>query len=128
MRDTNARVIAAVLVLIFVSYILIVGNQVLALIGSGSAAAVFAGSVMVLLPVAGLVAVWRELRFKARVQHMAKTLESQGGPVGEVPSTDHEAANPNDWRSWYGLAATYDAEGDHKKARAAMRHALSLFQ
>jgi Flp pilus assembly protein TadD len=35
-------------------------------------------------------------------------------------------ASPQDWRAWYRLACAYDAAGDRKRARAAMRHASAL--
>ena len=35
---------------------------------------------------------------------------------------------PDDWQAWYDLAVGYDLAGDRKRARGALRHALSLFQ
>lgn len=119
--------IAIGLVLVFIVYLLIVGTEAIALVRSGSFGAVVAGVLLLLLPVAGLLAVWRELRFSARVKEMGKRLEDEGGPTTEIEGQGHNEADPADWRSWYVLASTYDAEGDHKKARAAMRHALTLY-
>jgi hypothetical protein len=37
-------------------------------------------------------------------------------------------AAPEDWRSWFRLSCAYDAAGDRKRARAAMRDAVRLFR
>jgi Flp pilus assembly protein TadD len=34
--------------------------------------------------------------------------------------------NPDDWHSWFNLSLAYDAAGDSRRARAAMRKALGL--
>ena len=36
-------------------------------------------------------------------------------------------AHPEDWRCWYRLAMGYDDARDRKRARSAMRHAISLY-
>ncbi|KTR54674.1 hypothetical protein SA11R_08410, partial [Rothia kristinae] len=33
---------------------------------------------------------------------------------------------PEDWRAWFRLALAYDAAGDRKRARRAMRDAVAL--
>jgi Flp pilus assembly protein TadD len=35
--------------------------------------------------------------------------------------------DPADWRVWYRLALAYDESRDRKRARGAMRQALSLY-
>ncbi|MBD9231847.1 MAG: hypothetical protein EGW04_00165, partial [Rothia mucilaginosa] len=35
-------------------------------------------------------------------------------------------ASPEDWKAWFNLACMYDAVGERKRARAAMRNAWSL--
>ncbi len=35
-------------------------------------------------------------------------------------------AAPDDWRSWFRLACAYDAAGDRRRARAAMRQAARM--
>ena len=82
----------------------------------------------------------------ANMAERVKQLEAEGGlPVDDLPRTeggrvDRDAADaqfaevqqiaqadPNDWRAWFRVAASYDAAEDRKRARAAMYHAVDLF-
>jgi cytochrome c-type biogenesis protein CcmH/NrfG len=83
---------------------------------------------------------------RAATERMARQLGGEGGlPAEELPRThggrvDRSAADevfaryraaveaaPQDWRGWFRLAWAYDLAGDRRRARAAMRHAVSLF-
>ena len=44
-----------------------------------------------------------------------------------VTFTGEAPPDPANWRVWYRLALAYDAAGDRTRARAAVRHALTLF-
>ena len=77
---------------------------------------------------------------------MANILADEGGlPVDDLPRTpggrivrgaadaqfpayqaEVEAA-PEEWRAWFRLSCAYDAAGDRKRARSAMRQAGKLF-
>ncbi|WP_026549888.1 hypothetical protein [Arthrobacter sp. Br18] len=100
-----------------------------------------------LLPLIGAWALVRELIFGAQTQRMARVLEREGGlPVDDLPRTPagrivRSAADelfpryqaevesaPEDWRSWFRLSCAYDAAGDRKRARRAMRDAVKLFR
>jgi Flp pilus assembly protein TadD len=35
-------------------------------------------------------------------------------------------AHPDEWRAWYRLGLAYDAAGDRRRARAAVRTAIAL--
>ena len=140
-----ARSTAIVFGIILVIYFAIAGSQGLALIGTGSFVAMAMGVGLLLLPLIGIYILFREMQFGFRVQKMARELEAEGGlPVDDLPRTaggavDRDAADqqfevvksitekdPSDWRAWYGLAASYDAASDRKRARAAMRYAIAL--
>ncbi|MBS6434318.1 MAG: hypothetical protein KH371_06910, partial [Rothia mucilaginosa] len=108
-------------------------------------AGVVLGIGMILLPVLGAWALVREILFGTRIQMMAQQLSDSGDlaedhlprtPSGKV---DREAAtaefesfaeaveaSPEDWKAWFNLACMYDAVGERKRARAAMRNAWSL--
>ena len=57
-------------------------------------------------------------------------------PSGRVLREDADAvfpayradveAHPDDWRAWYRLGLAYDAAGDRRRARAAVRQAIRL--
>ncbi|MFQ4148457.1 hypothetical protein AAGW05_07130 [Arthrobacter sp. LAPM80] len=105
------------------------------------------GAAYLLIPLVAAWALVSELAFGARTEQMAKVLEAEGGlPVDNLPRTPagriiREAADaefekykveaqaaPQDWRSWFRLSCAYDAAGDRKRARKAMRDAVSLFR
>lgn len=93
----------------------------------------------------GLWALIRELRFGASTEKLARILETEGLlPEDNLPRVrgriDRDAADeefeiyraeaeaaPDNWRSWYRLGLAYDAAGDRKRARAAIRDAISLY-
>ena len=39
---------------------------------------------------------------------------------------DEVTASPDDWRAWYRLGLAYDASGDRRRAREAVRRAITL--
>lgn len=103
------------------------------------------GAAFLVLAVVGAWVMWRELSFGFSTQRLAAELEKEGGlPEDTLPRTPagrvvrsaadeqfesyREAAEsaPDDWRSWYRLSLAYDASGDRKRAREAVRRAISL--
>ena len=81
----------------------------------------------------------------SRIQMMAQQLSDSGDlaedhlprtPSGKVnreaATAEFESfaeaveASPEDWKAWFNLACMYDAVGERKRARAAMRNAWSL--
>ena len=101
--------------------------------------------------VVGIVAfgVWslvRELRFGVNTEKLARILDEEGLlPEDDLPRTrgriDRAAADqdfeiyraeteadPDNWRSWYRLGLAYDAAGDRKRARAALRDAITMYE
>ena len=141
----RTRVTVAVMVLVVVFYAAFIGVRGIGLIRDGSPVAVVLGAALLVLPVLGVLLVWREVEFGRRTAVLAATLEREGGlPVDDLPrrpsgrvdrgSADAEfvrmreqaEANPDDWRTWFRLALAYDAAGDRTRAREAARHALDL--
>jgi Flp pilus assembly protein TadD len=57
-------------------------------------------------------------------------------PSGRIVREDGDAvfpsyradveADPGDWRAWYRLGLAYDASGDRRRAREAVRTAIRL--
>ncbi len=135
----------AVMVVVLVFYCALIGFKGVALLGSGSLVGVLLGLALLVMPVLGLLLVWREIEFGRRSAELAAVLESEGGlPVDDLPRrpsgrVDRAAADgmfaqmksqaeaaPEDWRSWFRLALAYEAAGDRPRARAAARHAIEL--
>lgn len=144
MRARTALWIGSMLVALVV-YAALIGYQGVLLVQDGSPAAVALGLAVLVLPLLGLLLVWKEIEFGRGCARMAGELDQEGGlPLDDLPRRpsgriDRAAADeqfatmraetearPEDWRSWFRLALAYDAAGDRTRGRAAARHALSL--
>ncbi|MEX1079449.1 MAG: hypothetical protein WED09_10115 [Homoserinimonas sp.] len=103
------------------------------------------GIALLVLPAIGAWAMVAELTFGVRSQKLSERLDDQGGlPVDELPrrpsgrperaAADAEfpryqaeaEENPDDWRAWFRLGLAYDASGDRRRARQAIRRAIAL--
>jgi hypothetical protein len=134
-----------VLVLVVAFYAVLIGVKGVGLLASGSLVGQVLGVALLVLPLLGLLLVWREIEFGRRTAVLARQLDAEGGlPVDDLPRrasgrVDRVAADqqfrsmrtqaearPDDWRVWFRLALAYDTAGDRTRARAAARHALSL--
>jgi hypothetical protein len=132
---------AALLVL----YLVLVGLRAIAFLGTGQPLGVGIGVGLLLLPVLGAWALVRELRFGASSARLVRELDEEGGlPTDELPRrpsgrVDRAAADavfdgyaqeverdPADWHAWLRLGLIYDAAGDRRRARAAVRRAIAL--
>ncbi|WP_336658623.1 hypothetical protein [Leucobacter sp. USHLN153] len=137
----GVTIMSAVLVLYFV----LAGIRAVALLSSGEAVAIVMGVAMLVLPIIGFWALVRELLFGSRATQLADRLESEGQlpdePVATHPSgrpdradadaafpryRDEVEADPESWRAWMRLGIVYDAAGDRKRARGAIRQAIAL--
>ena len=141
----RARTVAVLLSLVLLFYLVTLGWRGVALVRTGGVVPVVLGAAVLLLPVLGAWAVARELRFGADTQRLAREVEAAGRlPVDALPRdgrgrVDRAAADawftrlrddvddaPADPVAWFRLALGYDAAGDRRRARAAMRHAVGL--
>jgi cytochrome c-type biogenesis protein CcmH/NrfG len=138
-RFAGVAVIAVVLAL----YIGLVGQRAIAFLATGLAVGVAIGVALLVMAVIGLLLLVLELRFGLRITRLAKQIEREGGtPDDEVPlrpsgRVERDAADalfprykaeveaaPDSWRAWFRLGVVYDAAGDRRRARSAMRTAL----
>lgn len=141
----SARIGVAVMAALLVLYIVLVGQRAWVLLTSGDPVGIGMGVALVVLPAIALWALARELWFGWRAQQLGTRLGAEGGlpaddvalrPSGRVVREDADAvfptyradaeANPDDWRAWYRLGLAYDAAGDRRRAREAVRRAIRL--
>lgn len=140
----TARRWAYVLAAAALAYMVFAMWQALAFIRSGSAVGALLGVAVLVLPLLGVWLVWRELQFATSVQGLADELATagqlppelerrpSGRPTPEAAQAEFDrcladvASSPQDPAAWFALSLAYDAGGDRKRARAAMRHALTL--
>ena len=141
----SARVGVVVMAALLALYIGLVGQRAWLLLASGEPVAVTMGVALVVLPVLAAWALGRELWFGVRAERIGRRLEAEGGlpqeevavrPSGRVLREEADAlfpayradveARPDDWRAWYRLGLAYDAAGDRRRARGAVRQAIKL--
>jgi hypothetical protein len=141
----RARTSALIAFAVLVVYLVAIGWRGVLLIRTGGVVGVLLGLALLALPVVGLWAVLRELSFGRVTETMARELEARGLlPVDDLPRSpggrvDRDAADawferfrrevderPSSWEAWFRMALGYDAAGDRRRARAAMRQAAEL--
>jgi tetratricopeptide (TPR) repeat protein len=141
----RGRVGALVMAALLVLYIVLVGQRAVALFATGEGVAIGLGVGLVVLPLLGVFALVAEIRFGLATQSMVGELRDAGElPVDDVPRRpsgryDRAAADaafpayreaversPDDYRAWFRLGLAYDACGDRRRARQAIRWSLTL--
>ena len=141
----RTRATVGLVAAVVAAYAVILGVKAVALLRDGSPLAVLLGLAILVVPVVGVLLVFREIQFGRRCARLAAVLHQEGGlPVDDLPRrpsgrVDRGAAEewfdraraeaeaaPASWRAWFRLALAYDAAGDRTRARAAARHALEL--
>lgn len=126
-------------------YLVFAGYRAIVLLGSAQPLGVTMGVALFVLPLIGIWALWRELRFGLTSAKLLKQLEAEGMapddqvellPSGRVDRDTADAlfpkyqaeteANPLSWQSWLRLGLIYDACGDRRRARGAVNQAIKL--
>ena len=101
------------------------------------------GLAMVVLPILGAWGLFAEWRFGARSSRLRGLLDDESG-LPDFPThasgrfdrdqalaafPDYQSAveqSEDDWRAWFRLGLAYDACGDRRRARWAVRKAIAL--
>lgn len=136
---------ALLMAVLLVVYLAFTANYALILIRDDSPIAMGMGFALLVLPILGTWGLVVEMRFAIASQKLTVSLEKEGGlPHNDFPALpsgrpDRSAAeavfprfakdvedNPDSWRAWLRLGFAYDACGDRRRARWAVRSALRL--
>jgi hypothetical protein len=136
---------AVALSLVLLVYVVAVAGRGVELVRTGEPVAIGLGLAVLVIPALGVWLLVREWRMAVSVQRMADELAAAGGlPVDDLPRSpggriDRAAADAafadaraeverdeTDWRAWFRLAFAYDAAGDRRRAREALRTAVRL--
>ena len=126
-------------------YVVLLANTGITLLFTGVLIGQVMGALILAFP---LLAVWAtivELRFGLAAEKLVARIEAEGTwpdlgietrPSGRAIRSSADAAfakwsalaeeNENDFHSWFNLSLAYDACGDRRRARVAMRKAISL--
>ena len=135
----------AVMAVLLALYIVLVGQRAVLLLTTGDPVGVAMGVALIVLPIIAGWALWRELAFGIGAERLSRRLEAEASlPSEEVdvrPSGRPDRAQadalfpayrrqveerPDDWRAWFRLGLVYDGAGDRKRARDAVRRAITL--
>lgn len=141
----KARAGVAVMAALLVLYIVLVAQRAWLLLTSGQVIGVAMGVALVVLPVIAGWALWRELSFGRSAERLARRLEADGALPNEEMDVrvsgrpdraqadavfphyrEDVEAHPDDWRAWFRLGLAYDGAGDRRRAREAIRRAITL--
>ena len=141
----TARIGVAIMAALLLLYIVATGQRTWLLLASGDPVGVGMGIALAVLPTLAIWVLGRELWFGYRAASLGKQLEHESGlpkdtvstlPSGRVIREDADAifasyrdavrADAQNWRDWYRLGLAYDASGDRRRARAAIRQAIRL--
>ncbi|WEO78625.1 tetratricopeptide repeat protein [Cryobacterium sp. SO2] len=141
----KGRIAVVVMALLLVFYLVLVGWRAVLFVQSGDPVGILIGVALIVLPIIGAWALVREILFGLRCERLVTQLDAEGElPVNDLPSRPsgrpyREAADaqfpgyrdavdaaPEDWRAWFRLGLAYDASGDRRRARGALRTAMSL--
>lgn len=140
----RTRIGVGIVAVVLVLYIALVAHRAVLLVASGDPVGIAMGIALVLLPVVAVWALWRELSFGLGAQRLGRRLEAEGGlpeeelslrPSGRPVQAEADALfpayrdaverDPDDWRAWYRMGLLYDGAGDRRRARSAIRTAIS---
>lgn len=135
---------AILMAVLLALYVVLVGWRAVQFMATGEPVAVGIGLALIVLPVIAAWALWREISFGLRSQALMRRLEDEGGLELEIPVKpsgrpersaadaafpafrDAAEAAPDSWRAWLRLGLAYDAAGDRRRARGAVRRAITL--
>lgn len=139
----KTRVAVVVMTALLVLYLVFAIRYGLLLIGTGQWIGIAIGVALLVFPVVAGAALVAELVFTVRADRLAAQLVGEGGmpdeqlPLSASGRIDRAAADrifpryqadaeadPENWRAWYRLGLAYDASGDRRRARWAMRQAI----
>lgn len=138
---------AVVMAVLLGAYLLFAAWRGIDFIQAGGFVPVLLGVAVLLLPLIGLWALYREWQFGRATQRLGAELAARGKlpaddlprrPSGRVVREAADArfaevrtrveADPESWARWFELSVAYDAAGDRRRARSAMRQAIALHE
>ena len=141
----TGRIAVAVMGALLALYLVFAIRYGLVLIGVGTPVAIAIGVALLVFPVIAGGAIAAELVFTVRAERLGRTLDAEGAlpeeqlpllPSGRIDRASADAvfpkyqaaaeAEPQNWRAWYRLGLAYDASGDRRRARWALRQAIRL--
>ncbi|WP_369824025.1 hypothetical protein [Frondihabitans sp. PAMC 28766] len=141
----KGRIAAIVMCALLALYLVLTGTRAVQFVLTGVPIAVVLGIALIVLPIIGVAALLFEIRFGILTETIVRQLEREDElpvddvarrPSGRYQREDADAAfpgyahaveeAPDDWRAWFRLGLAYDACGDRRRARGAIRRSFRL--
>lgn len=141
----SARIGVGLTAVLLLVYLLLTAARSVELVASGEPIGIVIGVAALGLPLLGGWALLRELLFGLASDRLVRRMAAAGElPVEELPlrpsGRPQRAAadsdfprwaravedHPDNWRDWMRLGFAYDASGDRRRARSAIRTAIAL--
>lgn len=141
----RGKLSAAVMGVLTLVYVALLANTGFKLIGMDSAVAKAMGSLILVFPILAIWLTFMEFRFAVQLEKLTDKISAEGNfpqldleyrPSGRATKASAAlvfeeyakkvAADEDNYLSWFALGLAYDAAGDRRRARAAMRRALKL--
>lgn len=142
----SGRIGVALMAVLLLLYLVLVATLAVRLVAVDSGISRALGIALFVLPLIGLWALIVEIRFGLSSQRLTGIVRREGDlpgdslplrPSGRPVRSAAEAefpryreaveADPGSWRAWFRLGLSYDACGDRRRARQAIRRAIRLF-
>ena len=142
---TRPKIGALVMTALLVVYVILLANTGFSLLLTGILVAQIMGTLILAFPLVGLWVIFVELKFGLAAQRLVERVEAEGTwpdlgietrPSGRAVRASADAAfakfsaaaeqNQSDFHAWFNLSLAYDACGDRRRARSAMRRAIAL--
>lgn len=142
---SRAKIGALVMTALLLTYVVLLANTAISLISAGVLLAQVMGAMLLAFPLIGVWAIFVELRFGLATEKLVARIEAEGTwpdlgietrPSGRAVRASADAAfpkwrdaaekNDTDFHAWFNLSLAYDACGDRRRARSAMRKAIAL--
>ena len=144
---SRSKIGALVMTALLVTYVALLANTGIALLVTGVLVAQIMGALILTFPILGIWAIVVELKFGLATEKLVARVEAEGNwpdlgietrPSGRAIRASADAAfkkfsdavseDETNWHAWFTLSLAYDACGDRRRARGAMRKAISLIK
>ena len=142
---SRAKIGATIMSVLLLLYVALLANTGIKLLTIPVLTAQIMGALILAFPLLGVWAIIVELRFGIAAEKLVARIEAEGTwpdlgietrPSGRAIRASADAAfakwsaaaeqNDTDFHAWFNLSLAYDACGDRRRARAAMRRAIAL--
>jgi hypothetical protein len=141
---SRPKIGALVMAALLLTYIALLANTAISLLATEILVSKIMGFMILAFPLIGIWSIIMEFRFGMATEKLVARVEAEAAwpdlgietrPSGRAVRSSADVAfakwsaaaeNSTDFHDWFNLSLAYDACGDRRRARAAMRRAILL--